>query len=82
MKMRKLVGEGKTDGMDEAASSSLVTSQALRPLLAPRSLATRRAVNPIPPQAHASSRLGGTRSSSLELPLMMDRVAALPINLN
>jgi TctA family transporter len=59
MKLRELLGEGKTDGVAGAASSSSVTSQALRPLMVPRLPATPRAATPIPSQAHVSSRLGG-----------------------
>jgi hypothetical protein len=49
MKLRQLVGEGKTDAVAGASSSSLVTSQALRPLMLPLSPATPRAATPVPP---------------------------------
>jgi murein DD-endopeptidase MepM/ murein hydrolase activator NlpD len=79
MKLRQLVGEGKTDAVDQAVSSSSVTSQALRPPMLPRSPTTPSAATPIPPQAHASSWFGEARSSSPKLPLMTVRV---PIDLN
>jgi hypothetical protein len=60
MKLRQLVGEGKTDTMAEAASSSLVTSQALRPPMLSRSPTTPRAATPVPPQAHAVPVWKGT----------------------
>jgi hypothetical protein len=81
MKLHELVVEGKTDGVAGAASSNSVMSQALHPLMVSRSLATPRAVNPVPPESHAMSRLGGARLSSPELPLMMDAVATSPIDL-
>jgi hypothetical protein len=46
MKVRQLVGEGKTDAVAEAASSSSVTSQALRPPMLLCSPATPRAATP------------------------------------
>jgi hypothetical protein len=49
MKLRQLVGEGKTDAMAGAPSSSSVTLQALRPPMLPRSPATLRAATPVPP---------------------------------
>jgi hypothetical protein len=58
MKLRQLVGVGKTDAVAGAASSSSVTLQVLRPTMLPRSPATPRAATPIPTQAHASSRFG------------------------
>jgi hypothetical protein len=82
MKLHELVGEAKTDTMAGTASSSLVTSQALRPLMVPCSPATPRASATLVLEVHAPSWLGGTRSSSRELPLMMDRVAPLAIDLN
>jgi predicted RNase H-like nuclease (RuvC/YqgF family) len=57
MKLWELVGVGKTDAVTGVASSSSVTSQALRPPMVPRSRATPRAATPVP-QAHAPSRFG------------------------
>jgi hypothetical protein len=54
MKLRQLVGEGKTDVMAGAASSSSVTSLALRPPMLPRSPATPRAATPVPPPQGSS----------------------------
>jgi hypothetical protein len=82
IKLRQLVGEGNTDAVAGAASSSSVTSQALHPPMLPRSPVTPRAATPVPPQAHASSRFGEVRSSLPELPLMTERVAASLIDLN
>jgi hypothetical protein len=72
MKLQQLVGEGKTDAVVGAASSSSVTSQALCPPMLPRSPATPRAATPVPPLGHAPSRFGDARSSSPELSLMTD----------
>jgi alanyl-tRNA synthetase len=58
MKLRQLVGEGKTDVVAGAASSSSVTSQALRPQMLPRSPATPRAATPVPPQGSSWTRRG------------------------
>jgi hypothetical protein len=82
MKLQELVGETKTDAMAGAASSSSVTSHSLHHPMVPRSPATPRAPLIPVPQAHELSRLGGARSSSLELSLMMDGVAPSPIDLN
>jgi hypothetical protein len=49
MKLHELMVEGKTDGVAIAASSSSVMSQALHPLMVPRSPATPRAATPVPP---------------------------------
>jgi hypothetical protein len=82
MKLRELVVEAKTNAVAGADSSNSVMSQALRPPMMPRSTATPRASLIPVPQAHALSRLGGVRSSLPELPLLMDGVAASPIDLN
>jgi predicted RNase H-like nuclease (RuvC/YqgF family) len=58
MKLRELVGDGKTDTVTRVASSSSVTSQALRPPMVPRSRAMPRAATPVP-QAHVPSWFGG-----------------------
>jgi hypothetical protein len=81
MKLRELVGDGKTDIVAGAASSSSVMSHDLRPPMVPRSPAMPRAATPVP-QAHALSHFGGAQSSLPELPVMMDEVAPSPIYLN
>jgi hypothetical protein len=81
MKLWELIGEGTTDAVAGAASISSVVSQDLCPLMVPHSLATPRAATPVP-QSHALSRLGGARSTSPELPVMMDGVATSLIDLS
>jgi hypothetical protein len=58
MKQRDLIGDGNTDIVAEAASSSSVKSQDLHPSMVPHSPARPRAATPIP-QAHTSSQFEG-----------------------
>jgi hypothetical protein len=81
MKKRELLGEVRTDA--GTTSSSSVTSQALRPLMMPRSPAMPGTAAAVPVlHVHAPSRLEGERSSSPELALLHEGIAQPAIDLN
>jgi hypothetical protein len=67
MKLRDLLGEGRTDAITGTTLSSSVTYQAARPSMIPRS--PGMAMIPVL-HVHASCWIGGARSSSPELTLL------------
>jgi hypothetical protein len=82
LKMRELLGEVRIDAVTGTTSSSSFTSQALQPPMLPRSPQTPRTTAFPGLHVHPPSRLERTRSSSLELRLLLDGIVPPAINLN
>jgi hypothetical protein len=80
--MQELLGEVQTDIVAGMTSSNSVTSEALQPPMLSRSPATPMMATARGLHIHASSQLGGTRSSLLALRFLQAGIMPLAIDLS